>query len=247
MRLATTIVAVLLLLATSGGPAHAQGGDQVPDRQHPLLQNVAEAVAVNHLGVQNAVEILTPMLSPTGGIHSNETVQVITLVDNRDRVTRMLEVLAQLDRPRAQLEVTCFVIVAGQSSAEAGIMPFDEVRAVMTELRRTLAYEKYHLAERGAIRLTAGDTGQLQLGGQAGWRLSLNSAVRYADADTFAMTVSMHREADERAVDGPHGTLVFTTVEMTDGQTAAIGVSSLEDGRALATLLRLRVLPAEPR
>lgn len=235
MRSASTIVGVLLLVALTAGSAPAQ--------EAATPQNVAEAVAVRYLGAQNAVAILTPMLSLTGRIHANDQVQVVTLVDTRARVERMLELLAELDRPRANLEVTCFVIVAGQSSPEAGTMPFEEVRAIMTELRRTLAYEEYHLAERGAIRLTAGDVGQLQLGGAAGWRLSLNSSVRYADDDSFGLTISVHRETSAEASDGPSGTVVFTTVEMLDGQTAAIGVSSLEDGRALVTLLRLRVLP----
>ena len=244
MRSVVTVAWALMLVVLFAGPASA-GEPLVPDAQHPVLQNVAEAVAVRHLGALNAVEILSPMLSPTGAIHANEQVQVITLVDNRDRVARMLEVLEELDKPRAQLEVTCFVIVAGQSAAEAGMMPFDEVRAVMTELRRTLAYEEYHLAERGALRLTAGDVGQLQLGGKAGWRLSINSAVRYVGDESYGLTVSVYREADEKTADEPAGTVVFTTVEMADGQTAAIGVSSMEDGRALVSLLRLRVVPPD--
>ena len=227
-----------LLLLTVAGPAVAQSSEA------PVPQNVAEAVAVPYLGANNAVAVLTPMLSATGRLHANEQVQVVTLVDTRARVDRMMELLKELDRPRAQLEVTWFVIVAGESSDEAGMMPFEEVRAVMTELRRTLAYEEYHLAERGALRLTAGDVGQLQLGGAAGWRLSLNSAVRYADDESFGLTISVHREVGAAIVDEPTGDIVFTTVEMTDGQTAAIGVSSMEDGRALVTLLRLRVLPA---
>ncbi len=235
MRL-VQLIAVALVLSTAA-PAAAQGADA------PVPQNVAEAVAVPYLGAGNAVAVLTPMLSATGKIHANEQVQVITLVDTRARVDRMLELLKKLDRPRAQLEVTCFVIVAGESSPEPGVMPFDEVRAVMTELRRTLAYEEYHLAERGALRLTAGDVGQLQLGGAVGWRVSLNSSVRYAEDDSFGLTVSVHREAGAAIVNEPTGDIVFTSVEMTDGQTAAIGVSSMEDGRALVTLLRLRVLP----
>lgn len=238
MKRATSIAALLLWCLLAAGPALAQAEGSSPDAP----QNVAEAVAVHHLGAKNAVAVLDPLLSESGRIHANEQVQVITLVDTRARVDRMLELLAQLDRPRAQLEVTCFVIVAGEPSPEAGMMPFDEVRAIMTELRRTLAYEEYHLAERGALRLTAGDVGQLQLGGDAGWRLSLNSAVRYADDASFGMTVSVHREGEGMDDSGPTGDIVFTTVEMTDGQTAAIGVSSLEDGRALVTLLRLRVL-----
>jgi hypothetical protein len=241
-RLTNPIVALFLLVALAAGPAAAQQAGAGAALQTAAPQNVAEAVAVRHLGATNAVAILTPMASPTGHIHANQEVQVLTLVDTRERVDRMLELLAQLDRPRAQLEVTCFVIVAGESSPVAGMMPFDEVRAVMTELRRTLAYEEYHLAERGAIRLTAGDVGELLLGGKAGWRLSLNSAVRYANDDSYGLTISVHREAGEHSGGEPTGTVVFTTIEMTDGQTAAVGVSSLEDGRALVTLLRLRVL-----
>lgn len=225
-------------------PTVAVAGDEAAARRGDV-ETRTEVVTVKHIEAHQAQQVLRPFSSrDVGRLDSNDELSLLTIVDRPALVARMLEVLAEIDRPRAQLKLDVYLVVAGPK-VRAGTPPGPELDAVLDELRNLFAYDTYSVMDRGTILMTAGQEASLQVGGSEGWQLDVTSREQGTEGDRFGLNVHLYKSWEVEGSGGvfKRDTIVSTSLEVKDGQTSVVGASKLDgDDRALITILRTRVI-----
>ena len=166
---------------------------------------------------------------------------VVTLYDRPALVAKMLEVVADLDKPRAVLDFEIVLIVAGPEDSDTG-RPLDKsLDKVVEELYRLFAYPKYSLKDSARIKMLAGSRAALQVAGQEGYKIELESTGQPGADSRLPVRIEVRRTWMQ---DGQmfNDTVVATSIEVSDGKTTVVGASRLNgDDTALVVILKTTV------
>lgn len=235
MKSALSLLSLLaaLLLTT---PAMAERPEE------PELRT--EVVTLKYIEPHDAAQVLRSLSSRWGQIDHNRDLKVITIVDQPALVEKMLEIIADLDKPSTQLDFGIYLVIAGPKEAGAK-KPGPELDDVMGELKKLFAYESYSIHDRAAIRMLAGREAAIQVGGTDGFRLEIGSRGEPGEDGRIGLDLNLYRPRtlnNDGNVVIIQDTVVATSIDVRDGETTVVGASKLDgDDRALITILRTRV------
>jgi hypothetical protein len=229
---------VLLCLPSSALAAKATPSPSPsPDEQDMST----EIVKIKHIDPAAAADVLQGLASRYGRIEFNRELGVVTIHDKTALVEKMLEVVADLDQPRAILDFEIVLIVAGPKGSDTGRPLNKDMDKVVEELQKLFAYPHYSLKDSARIRMLAGKRAELQVAGQEGYKIDLESTGQ-PGADT---RLPLHIKVQRTWIkDGQtfHDTVVATSIEVSDGETTVVGASRLNgDDTALVVILKTTV------
>ncbi len=200
-----------------------------------------EIVHINHIEPSAAAEVLRGLASRRGRVEYSRELGVVTLYDRPALVAKMLEVVADLDKPRAVLDFEIVLIVAGPEDSDTG-RPLDKsLDKVVEELYRLFAYPKYSLKDSARIKMLAGSRAELQVAGQEGYKIELESTGQPGADSRLPVRIEVRRTWMQ---DGQmfNDTVVATSIEVSDGKTTVVGASRLNgDDTALVVILKTTV------
>jgi len=240
MRLLTLIATLLtaLSLAAAGAP-DARAADDAPALR-------TELVTVKHVAAGDVVSVLRAFQSPHGKLDFNDQLNLITISDRDALVDKMLSVVAEIDVPRPELELTVFLVEAS-AKGEVDADLKEALGPIWEDLTRLFSYRGYAERDRAIVRVTAGNKAAQHIGGDGGYQLEIGSRVVDQKEGTFQLGVHLTQlgpapgGADSNAVRWRD--IVQTSLEVRDGKTSVVGASRLNgDGRALITIIQTRVV-----
>lgn len=202
-----------------------------------------ELVTIKHVDAHDVVQILEAFGSHWGRIQFNQPLNAVTISDQPALVDKMLEVIAQVDVPAAELELTAFLVEAS-SEGRSDPRLKEALGDVWEELAGLFSYKGYVELDRALLRVTAGARASQALGGDLGYTLEVRARQVDVEAGTFQLNVDLSQRGVTRS-DGVvmHKDIVETTLEVRDGKTSVVGASRLHgDDRALITILQTKVV-----
>lgn len=144
-RLSAVLVVLALLL--SAAPALAQG--QRGDGDEPAL--AVHAFTLEHQSARDAVELVVPLLSPTGTIELRPGGNTLVIRDAPGSLGRIVETLREFDHPAQLLEVRIWLVRA-ESVGVSPVVPSDVPDEVLRALEDQLSYETYRTVGSSSAR-----------------------------------------------------------------------------------------------
>ena len=169
-----------------------------------------------------------------GRIDHNRDLSVITIADQPALVEKMLEILADLDKPATLLDFSIHLVIAGPKEAGAK-KPGPELDDVMAELKALFAYDSYALHDRAAIRMLAGSDAAIPVGGTDGFRVEIGSRGEPGDDGRIGLDLNLYRPrtiSNNGDVVVLQDTIVETSIDVRDGETTVVGGQQARRGRA---------------
>ncbi|HEY5883941.1 MAG TPA: secretin N-terminal domain-containing protein [Pyrinomonadaceae bacterium] len=228
-------------------------GDLVPQK---VLKS--RIFTINHRDEDNLVSVLRPLLSGVAGatISANEEFKTITVRDFPENIATIEEAIKRLDTPaapRPNIELHMHMLVASNIGTTTEQFPA-ELRDVLTQLRRTLSYQKYEVAASFVQRLTETSSGLSGRGSAeisnapstpptktVAYEYSIDS-VSLVQKPAGATTIQIDKFTFETR--SPHlleQAKVETALNLRDGEKVVVGTATIKD-RALIIVLTAKLL-----
>lgn len=236
----------ILLLATlallyapllPAGQAAAAGGSKGPEE--PELRR--ELVQLQHIRPHDAERVLQAFCSRYGNLDSNESLGTLTIVDQPALVEKMLEVLAEIDKPRAGWSFRIMLIAATNDPAQADDFgALERMPDVADELMALFQYNVWEELDSAVIKTTDGTEAELRISGEKGFQVRLEPHARGSESVEVEFHLYRPRTiVNEGNTQVLFDTVVETTFETHPGDTTVVGASKLNgDDRALITIVK---------
>jgi hypothetical protein len=227
-----TLTGILLL----AGAADAGGRD----RDHgPDLKRVT--VVIKYADGRALEQLLRPYLTKYGQVQFENKTRALTIVDQPAVVDVMLKMVARFDVKPPQLQLSIKLVMASKEGPKS-IPP--ELQAVAKQLKDVFNYTAYKIMDKAFVTTEANGWSRMTIGGDQAYTVDIETHVVQGEKNTVRMEFHLYRmewvkQAGKQAQGIKH-TVVQTTVEMKDGQTAILGASKIDGGgRALITVVSM--------
>jgi hypothetical protein len=192
----------------------------------------------------NALEsMLRPYLTKKGVVRYENRTRTLTLVDKPEVVDVMLKMVKQFDVKPPQLQFSVELVLA-EKGGNQSIPP--ELKPVAKQLKEVFNYNKFTVMDKAYISVEANQESRMKVGGENGYTVDMSTHMVQGEKSTVRLGFHLYNwEWIKRAGQQPHGikhTVVSTTVEMKDGETAILGASMINgEGKALITVVSMKM------
>jgi hypothetical protein len=188
-------------------------------------------------------KLLHPYLTVRGRVHFERQTRALTLVDEPAVVDVMLKMIKRFDVKPPQLQLAIKLVLA---SKEGQAHVPGELKAVAKQLKDVFSYKSYKIMDKAFVTTEANGHSRMRIGGESGYTVDIETHMVQGEKATVRMEFHLYRwEWVKREAKEPRGiqhTVVRTTVEMKDGETAILGASKINgEGKALITVVSLGV------
>jgi type II secretory pathway component GspD/PulD (secretin) len=189
-------------------------------------------------------QLLRPYLTKRGEIRYEHRTRALTLVDEKPVVVVMRKMIDRFDVKPRQIQFVLRLVQADQAASPAPIP--DEIRPVVKQIQEVLRYNQFQVVDQAFLAIEANRESQLQVGGQHGYQVDLGTEMVEGKNDSVRLRFHLYRyevlpELGKQGSRIKH-TLVATTVELKDGETAVLGASKINgDGKALITVVSMKL------
>ena len=231
----------LALLSVPLVPAAAADKNRTPEE--PELRR--ELVHLQHIRPHDAERVLRAFCSKYGDLDSNESLGTLTIVDQPALVGKMLDVLAEIDLPRAAWSFQILLIAAhadpGQTDDFAAL---ERLPDVADELMALFQYNVWEELDSAVIKTTDGTEAELRVSGEKGFHVRLEPHARGSESVEVEFHLYRPRTiVNEGNTQVLFDTVVETTFETRPGDTTVVGASKLNgDDRALITIVQTQAI-----
>jgi hypothetical protein len=230
-RLMATFSLLAVMLAASGASAGA--------RDEPNLKRVT--VVIRYADGHALERLLNPYLTKYGRVQFESRTRALTVVDQPAVVDVMLKMVKQFDVRPPQLQLAVQLILAEKAGPES--IPGD-LKAVAKQLKEVFSYKQYQIMDKAYITTEANGNSRMKIGGEEGYTVDIETHMVQGEKSTVRMEFHLYRwEWVKQTGKQPQGiqhTVVRTTVEMKDGETAILGASKIDgEGKALITVVSM--------
>ena len=241
IALLVSLLAVLLLPTSALAAKAAPPPTPAPTPDSTADEMTTEIVHIKHIEPSAAAEVLRGLASRRGRVEHNRELGVVTIYDKPALVAKMLEVVADLDKPRVTLSFEIVLVAAGSEAAGTGRALGEDMDKVLAELRKLFAYPHYSLKDRARIQMLAGSRAELQVAGQSGYKIELESTGQPGADSRLPVRIEVQRTWMQGS-EMFHDSVVATSIEVSDGETTVVGASRLNgDDNALVVILKTTV------
>lgn len=188
--------------------------------------------------------LLIPYLTRRGQAQYEHETRALTLVDEPAVVAVMLKMIERFDVKPRQIQFVLRLVEA-DNGPKAGPVPA-EIRSVVKQIQEVLRYNQFKVIDQAFLAIEANRESSIQVGGQDGYTVDLSTQMEEGRSNSVRLTFHLYRK--EKVDSGQKGTrfvkhtLVATTVELTDGETAVLGASKINgNGKALITVVSMKL------
>jgi len=239
--LLATFLAAVLPAATA---AADRTGKRSPDRYGDELKRTT--VILKHADGHALERLLHPYLTKQGRVLYESRTRALTLVDEPAVVDIMLKMIDRFDVKPPQLRFTLQLVLA-EDAPRAGPVP-RELKPVARQLEEVFSYNKYTVMDKTYLAVEANQDSSMRLGGEKNYTVEMETHMVQGERKTVRVEFHLFRRDWIKHVEkgrvAIRNTLVRTTVEMKDGQTAILGASKINgEGKALITILGVQIAP----
>ncbi len=238
-----TILTVVTLALLCAPLLPAAAADRNKGPEEPELRR--ELVHLQHIRPHDAERVLRTFCSRYGSLDSNESLGTLTVVDQPALVEKMLEVLAEIDVPRAAWSFQILLIAAQDDPGQADdFAALERIPDVADELKALFQYNVWEELDSAVIKVTDGTEAELRVSGEKGFHVRLEPYARGNES----VDVEFHLYRPKTIVDSGNTTVLFdtvveTTFETRPGDTTVVGASKLNgDDRALITIVQTQAI-----
>ncbi|MDP7113883.1 MAG: hypothetical protein QGH45_18075 [Myxococcota bacterium] len=235
------LITTLALLCAPLVPAAAADKNRTPEE--PELRR--ELVHLQHIRPHDAERVLRAFCSKYGDLDSNESLGTLTIVDQPALVGKMLEVLAEIDLPRAAWSFQILLIAAQDDPEQPDdFAALERLPDVADELKALFQYNVWEELDTAVIKTTDGTEAELRVSGEKGFYVRIEPHARGNESVDVAFHLYRPRTiVNDGNTQVLFDTVVETTFETRPGDTTVVGASKLNgDDRALITIVQTRAV-----
>jgi hypothetical protein len=187
--------------------------------------------------------LLHPYLTKYGRVQFESRTRALTIVDQPAVVDVMLKMVKQFDVKPPQLQFSVVLVLAEKGGGQS--IPA-ELKPVARQLKEVFNYNKFTVMDKAYITVEANQESRMKVGGNSGYTVDMSTHMVQGDKSTVRLDFHLYNwEWVKRADKRPQGiqhTVVRTTVEMKDGETAILGASKINgEGKALITVVSMKM------
>lgn len=224
-------LALAVSVLVSGACAPAQG--QAKGKGGEL---VLQAYTLRHQPASEAMQLVSPLLSPRGSVEYQPVGNTLVLRDVRSAIDRILPVLRSFDHPARPLRLEVILVKASRTPVSPPIRKSDLPEWLTKRLRDLLAYDIFDMQA------------QAQLSGHEGQRVIYDLGQEYRVSFRFGTVLEGGRakltgfRISRPAAEGKAETvLIQTNLNLWLDRTTSLGLAKSEGSReALMVVLTLR-------
>ena len=239
-RSLAVVVALIAVLAFSTNGLMAQ--EQKAPGRPELIQKIIEIKYLDYSFISN---LLRQYKSAWGKVHTMPRDNRVIIEDTPETVTKLVEMIKELDVRPLDLQFNMDLIVASLDPA-SGIHKDLRNDKVIKEMQSMLKYRSFNLLDTTLIKVQDQTESNQRLGGE-GMSFRLRLRPRYIKddrGDSFNIDLSLYRMM---GINGEgkeiSSNLVSTTLTLKSGERTVVGVSKLDGGdKALVLILSGKVL-----
>ncbi len=193
----------------------------------------------------NAVErLLQPYLTKRGRVHYEHNTRALTLVDEPAVVAVMLKMIERFDVKPRQIQFVLRLVEADNADSPGPVPP--EIRSVVKQIQEVLRYNQFKVVDQAFLAIEANRESQIQVGGEHGYTVDIGTQMEQGRSDSVRLRFHLYRlekvPSSDKGTTFHRHTLVATTVEMSDGETAVLGASKINgNGKALITVVSMKL------
>ncbi len=230
---------ILMLIVAMALPAVARAErNEPPELQHELVH-------LKHIAPRDAEHALHPFTGRWGRIEANQSLGTLTIVDEPALVQKMLDVLAQIDVPRASWQFRILLLQASEEGLDAvELGPLADYPDVAREIEDLFRFDRFVELDSSFVTVMDGNETSLRVGGTEGFTVDLAPHAR--GDERLEVRIHLYRprtHANGAEVTVLRDTIVSTSFETAPGQTTIVGASRLDgDDRALITIVETRAV-----
>lgn len=205
---------------------------------------VRKTIVLRYADGRSVEQLLRPYLTKRGRVHYEHNTRALTMVDEQAVIDIMLKMIERFDVKPRQIQFVLRLVEADKADAP-GPVPA-EIRSVVKQIQEVLRYNQFKVVDQAFLAIEANRESKLQVGGQNGYTVELSTQMEEGRSDSVRLKFHLYRkEKVDSREKGPifvRHTLVATTVEMTDGETAVLGASKINgNGKALITVVSMKL------
>ena len=190
-----------------------------------------ETVVLKHADGRALEQLLRPYLTKRGKITYQRQTRALTLVDEKPVVAVMLKMVERFDVKPRQIQFVLRLVEAEQA-AKPGPVP-DEIKPVAKQIREVLRYNHFKVVDQAFLAIEANQKSKLHVGGQNGYTMELDCQMVAGQKDSIRLKFHLYKSKK---------TLIVTTVELKDGETAILGASRINgSGKALISVVSMKL------
>lgn len=203
-----------------------------------------ETVVLKYADGRALEQLLRPYLTKRGEVRYEQRTRAITLVDEKPVVEVMRKMIERFDVKPRQIQFVLRLVQAEQAAKPAPVP--EEIRPVVKQIQEVLRYNQFKVVDQAFLAIEANRESKLQVGGEHGYQVELETEMVEGQADSVRLRFHLYRpemirEPGKEVLNLRH-TLVATTVELKDGETAVLGASKINgDGKALITVVSMKL------
>ncbi len=210
-------------------------------REGPDLKRVT--VVVKYADGRALERLLHPYLTKWGRVQFESRTRALTIVDKPAVVDVMLKMVKQFDVKPPQLQFSVELVLA-EKGGNQSIPP--ELKPVAKQLKEVFSYNKFTVLDKAYVSVEANQESRMKIGGEGGYTVDMSTHMVQGEKSTVRLGFHLYNwEWVKRAGKQPQGiqhTVVRTTVEMKDGETAILGASKINgEGKALITVVSMKM------
>jgi len=244
-KLVVIFLSVGLFVGLSGFVFSAASAGQQIIQDLPQLQK--EIIKVNYVRASQVRNLLRSYVSRYGDIHFDERLQILTIQDTPESMSKILSAIKKIDiRPKDLLFTVDLVLASMNKEKNDSDLKSDPM---MKNLRKILSYKFYKKIGSSIVRVQDNNHSEHRIGGE-GINLRLAMTPRYIreeKEDMFQLNIDLRHEAGVSEAGAEKGIktirLFETVLTMKSGERTVVGVSKLNGGdNALILILKGTVL-----
>lgn len=235
MNARTTVICLMAAMLLLSGSTQARGDDAELKRVTVVIK-YADGKALSQL--------LNPYLSKHGRVHFEQRTRAMTLVDEPAIVEVMLKMIKRFDLKPRQIQFVLRLIEADQADKPGKIPP--EIQSVVKQIQQVLRYNRFSVLDQSFLAIEANRESSLQVGGENGYSVDMATEMVEQSGDSVRLRFHLYKRKQVAVRDTEakfvRKTLIATTVELKDGETAVLGASKINgSGKALITVVSMKL------
>jgi len=225
------LLATLVMLTASAARA-----------EEPQLKKVT--VVLKYADGMAIERILRPYLSKVGRVDFVEQNRTLSIVDEPGTVDVILKIVDRFDVRTPQLQIAVKLVQAERVDKAPPVPP--ELAGIAKQLGEVFSYNSFSIKDSAFIATEANRESMLTVAGESGYTVKL--ATHMIEGATGTVRLEFKLDKRRQTTDPVKGaviyndTLLATTVEMKDGETAILGASKIDgDNKALISVVTLKI------
>lgn len=203
-----------------------------------------KTVVLSYADGRSVERLLQPYLTRRGQVRYEHNTRALTLVDEPAVVAVMLKMVERFDVKPRQIQFVLRLVEADWVD-KPGPVPA-EIHSVARQIQEVLRYNRFKVVDQAFLAIEANRESKLQVGGQHGYTVELSPQMEEGRSSSVRLAFHLYRnervESGEKGTQFVRHTLVATTVELSDGETAVLGASKINGGgKALITVVSMKI------